>query len=272
MEMIHTNSQKIAHGYCRVSTKMQTKDGISLATQKERILAHCAYKNLELVEFYEDAGISGKSMDRPALQKLLNDMTKSSYVIVFDLYRLGRNTRDALDMLELFMEKGVYFVCLNPDLDYSTPIGELMFTIISALGRMERRNISANVSINMQRISREGKLRNRPPFGYKFVGKDKDFEPIPEQIEVLNKILTWYDQRINTSKISKYLNQNGDNLCLSLNKKDMKDNVQIFYPETIKNILKHYRPINGETPVVPIENRIISHHKPNDMTISNNVS
>ena len=254
-------SPKFARGYARVSTKMQSRDGISLATQKERILAHCSYKNLTLLEFYEDAGISGKSMDRPALQKLLQDMTKGSYVIVYDLYRLGRNTRDSLDMLELFMEKGVYFVCLNPDIDYSTPVGELMFTVISAIGRMERRNISANVSINMQRISQEGKLRSRPPFGYKFIGKDKDLEPVPEQIKVLNKILNMYDQGISRSRISRILNEGGDNLCLNLNKKETKEKVQIFYPETIKNILKHYRPVNSEKEVIPVEKRLISYHK-----------
>jgi hypothetical protein len=99
------------------------------------------------------------------------------------------------------------------------------------------RNISANVSANMLRASREGKLRNRQPFGYKFVGKDKDFEEIPEQMIVLNKILIWHDRGINNSKIAKYLNDSGDNIVLSLNK---KDKIQLFYPETVRNILKHY--------------------------------
>ena len=80
----------------------------------------------------------------------------------------------------------------------------------------------------------------------------------PEQIAVLDKILKMHDQGVNTSKIVRVLNENGDNLTLSLNK---KDKVQIFYPETIKNILKHYRPVNADKPVVPIKNRIVSHHK-----------
>lgn len=251
------NSPKYAFGYCRVSTKMQVDDGLSLDTQKEKIISHCRYRDLTLLGFYEDAGLSGKNMDRPALQKLLQDVTRDSYVIVNDCKRLGRDTIDSLTMLKHFLEKGVHLICLNFDIDFSTPVGEMMFTVMCAYGKMERRDISANVSANMLRASREGRLRNRPPFGYKFVGKDKDFEVIPEQIIVLNKILVWHDQGINNSRISKYLNDSGDNLVLSLNKKEKKDKVQIFYPETIRNILKHYR--DG---VVSIEKRIVSHHKP----------
>jgi DNA invertase Pin-like site-specific DNA recombinase len=266
------SSPKIGRAYCRVSTKMQSRDGLSLQTQKEKIQAYCVYKNIQLVELYEDAGISGKSMDRPALQKLLADMTKAEYVIVCDLYRLGRNTMESLYMLNLFIDQGIYFVCLNPDMDFSTPFGELIYTFISALGRMERRNISMNVSANMQRISREGKLRSRCPFGWKFVGKEKDLQPIKEQQDTLCKILKLYDEGVKIAVIARKLNEDGDNKCLHLNKKE-KDKQQIFYPETVKNILKNHRQVKSDKPVIPIEKRIISHHKatPDPSTTESNI-
>lgn len=255
------SAKPIARGYSRVSTKMQARDGISLGTQKERIEEHCRYKKLDLVGIYEDAGISGKSMDRPSLQKLLKDMTKGSYVIVCDLDRLGRNTIEALQMLEMFKDKGINFVCLNPDIDYSTPTGELIYVVLSAIAKLQRKNIAKNVSVNMLRLSAAGKLRSRSPFGWKFISKDKDLEPIPEQQAVIEKIKRYHGDGLNLSQISKRLNAEGDYITLTLNKKNT-DKTQQFYTQTVKDILVNLGLIKDNKHVLTVEQRITSHHKP----------
>lgn len=53
-----------------------------------------------------------------------------NYFIVYDLSRFSRNTKDAIEMLEKIKSKGAFFICLNPDMDLSSPFGEMMFTVM----------------------------------------------------------------------------------------------------------------------------------------------
>ncbi len=252
-----------ARGYCRVSTAMQANDGASLETQKQRIEEHCKYRKLQIVDFYVDEGISGKNMERPALKRLLQEMQPGECVIVSDLSRLSRDTRDALGMFEDFTKKGVKFVCLSPEIDFSTPVGQLIFSILMAVHKLERERIAENVSMNMQRLSNEGKLRAKPPFGYRFVGKDKDHEPVEQQIKVRDKIVQLYQGGMKITHIAQRLNSDKDNLVLSLNKADVNRECK-FHPSTVKRILVDLGLIKGEGSYAdrkPVEQRIVSYHK-----------
>lgn len=60
----------VAIGYVRVSTEDQAKEGVSLDTQKSKIMAYCVLKDLELQETVEDAGISAKDLRRAGVQKV----------------------------------------------------------------------------------------------------------------------------------------------------------------------------------------------------------
>jgi len=260
-----------ARGYVRVSTSYQVEDGQSMETQEKKIKSHCEYKGLELVRLYKDAGISAKDTRRPALQSLLKEAEEGDYVIVSDLSRLSRNTRDALNMFEEFKERNIKFVCLSPDIDLSTPVGNLLLTIMMAVHHLERQNIGAHVSSNMQRLSREGKLRTRPPFGYKFVSKDQDYDPVPEQLEVKDKILRMHCEGKKLSQISTQLNLDGDNRVLNMNKRSQADKTSVFYPQTIKRILIDYGAMTAEGACAnraPIDQRIISHRKSRGEEIS----
>lgn len=248
-----------ARGYCRVSTVMQV-DGISLDTQHKRITEYCTFKQLNLVEIYEDAGISAKNTDRPALQRLMKEMKEGDTVIICDLSRLSRRALDALQLFEDFKKRGVNFVCLSPNIEFSTPIGCLMFNVLMSVHQLERENISAHVKANMNQLSREGRLRSRPPFGYKFVGKDQDLQPEPEQQRVVDKIKALYADGMGYTKIMKKLNEDGDNACLNNNKKSAKDKVPMFYAQTIKRILADYGVIE-DPERIPIDRRIVSHRK-----------
>ena len=252
-------AQPIARGYVRVSTAMQV-DGQSLETQIKRIQGHCDYKGYNLIKIYQDSGISAKDTNRPALQQLMNDMEKGEKIIVADLSRLSRNTRDALNLFEEFKTRGVHFICLNPDIDFSSAVGELLYTIMMAVHRLERQNISSHVSANMQRLSSESKLRSRPPFGYRFVGKDQDLQPEPVQQKVVEKIKVLHASGMGYTKIAKKLNEDGDNISLNNNKKSVKDKAPLFYAQTVKRILADYGVIE-DPDRVPIEKRIVSHHR-----------
>lgn len=257
-------SRPNARGYVRVSTAMQAEEGESLLTQTKRIQGHCEYKGYNLVKIYQDAGISAKDTNRPSLQQLMKDVERGDVVLIAELSRLSRNTRDALNLFEEFKEKGVNFVCLSPDIDFGTPVGSLLMTLLMAVHQLERQNISAHVKANMQRLSKEGTLRSRPPFGYRFVSKDRDFEPILEQIAVKDKIIEMHRDGKNLSQIAKTLNDAKDNVVLKANKKTQSDKDPIFYPQTIKRILIDYGVIPAEGSCAdraPVDQRIISYRK-----------
>lgn len=63
--------KKICGIYTRVSTEDQAREGFSLPEQKERLEAMCKYKGYEINDYYEDAGIRAKNMNRPAFQEMI---------------------------------------------------------------------------------------------------------------------------------------------------------------------------------------------------------
>lgn len=256
-----TELKKIAKGYTRVSTAKQATEGISLETQATRIREYCVYKKLELVKVYEDAGLSGKDIEgRPALQQLLNDIQPGDHLIFYDLSRLGRDTRDLLDIHDFLKEKKATMVCLNPDIDFSTSVGEMMMTVLASVATYERRETAERVSDNLRRLSAEGKLRSKAPFGWRFVAKDKDFEPVPEQQEIIKWCCEQYQNGHSVYKIANCLNQGGLGYVFNLNKLKPCKNPQ-FHGHVIKRILTDAGSIDDTKNRRPIENRIISHHK-----------
>ena len=90
--------------YPRVSTEMQV-DGYSLEGQKNMLTRFADREEMIVVDTYEDAGKSGKSIEgRPAFQKMLRDIEDGldiDYILVYKLSRFGRNAADILNSLEL---------------------------------------------------------------------------------------------------------------------------------------------------------------------------
>lgn len=251
-----------ARGYCRVSTTMQAEDGESLETQQKSIQDYCNHKNLKLIKFYIDAGLSGGTLNRDAIQELFKEIQPGETFIVTNLSRLSRNTADSLSILEKFKNMGVVLVCLNPNMDFTTPLGELTYTLLSAVYKMERANIAMHVKANLNQLSQEGKLRTVPPFGWRFVSKELPFQPVPEQQLVLEKIKRLYSEGMNYSQIARRLNEDKDNLCLSLNKKK-KDLSRVFESGTIKRILINNGLIPDQAPLNKnsLDQRITCHRE-----------
>ena len=62
-----------AAGYIRVSTDEQAEHGVSLPSQKSRIIAYCQSQGWSLYDLYVDDGYSGKNLNRPGMSKLIDD-------------------------------------------------------------------------------------------------------------------------------------------------------------------------------------------------------
>ena len=85
--------------------------------------------------------ISGKSMDRPELKRMLSFVRAGDTVIVESISRFARNTRDLLELVEQLTAKGVEFVSRKEAIDTTTPSGKFMLTVFGAVAELEREYI-----------------------------------------------------------------------------------------------------------------------------------
>lgn len=156
-------------GYIRVSTDEQSREGVSLDAQRGKIRAYCDLHGYALAEIIEDAGLSGKDMERPGLRRLVElcRSGKAGHVVVYKFDRLTRRTRHLLEMVEdEFTGNGVEFHSIMEALDTTTPAGKFTLTILGALAQMEREQIGERTRDALRHIKGTGRHVGAPPFGY----------------------------------------------------------------------------------------------------------
>ncbi len=126
--------QKRVGIYVRVSTEMQSTEGYSIDGQIIQIREYCDFNNFAVVDVYADRGISGKSMNRPALQRLLKDANEGHIdsVMVYKTNRLARNTSDLLKIVEDLHKQNVEFFSLSERMEVNTSSGKLMLQILAS--------------------------------------------------------------------------------------------------------------------------------------------
>lgn len=113
--------------------------------------------------FYADEGISGTLARRPRLDALLDRLDEGDEVVVWKLDRLGRNTRNVLDLIATIKAKGATFRSLTEGISTSGPMGEAMLTIITAFAQLERDTIVERTRAGLDAARAKGKVGGRPP-------------------------------------------------------------------------------------------------------------
>ena len=138
------------YGYARVSTADQNLD------RQEDMLKQKGVEKL----FTEK--MSGTKKNRPELDQLLRLLKMGDTVIVESLSRLGRSTKNLIELVELFQERGVHLVSLKEAVDTSTPSGKLLFTLMSAIAQFERDTIAERTSEGLRAARARGRVGGRP--------------------------------------------------------------------------------------------------------------
>ena len=160
--------------YVRVSTQEQAKEGYSIDEQIERLKDYCKAMGWIIVKIYTDAGYSGASTDRPALQDMLRDIEtgKGNSVVVYKLDRLSRSQKDTLSLIEdSFLAHKVDFVSMTENFDTSTPFGRAMIGILSVFAQLEREQIKERMGMGKEGRAKEGKWHGGgfTPIGYNYI-------------------------------------------------------------------------------------------------------
>lgn len=166
--------------YIRVSTDEQAEQGISIPAQKSRLLAYCQARGWEVYDFYVDDGYSGKDLERPAMQRLIDDAgaKKFNTVLVLKLDRLSRRQKDVLLLLEdIFEPGGMGFKSVTESFDTTTPFGKAALGMMAVFAQLERETIVERVRMAKKESARQGRFMGGPaPYGYRYNFETKRLE------------------------------------------------------------------------------------------------
>ena len=105
--------------------------------------------------------VSGKDVNRPQLQELMEYAREDDTVYIHDLSRLARNTIDLLSIVQQLESKNIHLVSNKEQIDTSTPTGKLMLTMIGAIAEFERENLLERQREGIAVAKSNGKYKGR---------------------------------------------------------------------------------------------------------------
>jgi site-specific DNA recombinase len=216
-----TKNFKIAL-YIRVSTEEQAENPEgSIRNQEDRLRQAVEYKNRngnygEIKGIFVDPGISAKDMKRPKLQELLRLIRSGEIdlVMVTEISRLSRNTRDFIGMWDMMREQGCGFTSLREDFDTTTAAGEMVLFQLMNLAQFERRQTSERVESNIAVRSARGLYNGGcVPVGYKTIPDKAGYLTIDEDMAMtVRSAFTAFLREGSLSRAALWLNDNGHRL------------------------------------------------------------
>jgi DNA invertase Pin-like site-specific DNA recombinase len=147
--------------YVRVST-----DGQTVENQIRELRQVAQRRGWEVVEVYNDAGISGAKgrNGRPGLDSMLKDASRRKFdvAMAWAIDRLGRSLIDLLNMIQHLEACGVDLYLDQQAIDTTTPMGKLVFQVTGAFAEFERSMIRQRVRLGLKRAIAKGVKLGRP--------------------------------------------------------------------------------------------------------------
>ncbi len=187
------NMNKQCAIYTRVSTDNQAeKEFSSCEAQEQKMKSFIASQNnWQVFKIYNDAGFSGATLQRPALQELLSDLKKEKIdvVLVYKIDRLTRSPKDFYQLIEFFEQAKIDFISITERFDTSTPAGRLLRNIMLTFSQFERELTSERTKDKMLERAIKGLCNGGfTPYGYsrqekKLVINKKEAEEIKSIFE-----------------------------------------------------------------------------------------
>ena len=136
-------------GYARVSSFDQNLD-----SQIEQL------RNAKVDQIVHEK-ISGVLEQKGKLDQLLNQLIKGDTLVVTRMDRLGRNTKQLLELTEELEKRGIHLVILNLGIDTRTPSGKFILTVMSAFSELDRTMIKEKQQAGIAVAKRKGIYKGR---------------------------------------------------------------------------------------------------------------
>jgi len=206
---------------CAVYTRKSTEEGLeqefnSLDAQREACESYIASQRSEgwvvLPDHYDDGGFSGGTLDRPALQRLLQDIEdrRVDCVVVYKLDRLSRSLLDFTKIIEIFERQGVTFVSVTQQFNTTTSMGRLTLNILLSFAQFEREIIGERIRDKVAASKRKGKyMGGMPVLGYDVDRPAKKLVINPTEAKLVRHIFKRFTQIGSATLLAKELNQQG---------------------------------------------------------------
>ena len=187
---------------CAVYTRKSSEEGLeqefnSLQAQREACEAFIKSQRHEgwvcLAACYDDGGFSGATMDRPALQRLLADITagRVDTVVVYKIDRLTRSLVDFAKIVEILDARGASFVSVTQQFNTTTSMGRLTLNVLLSFAQFEREVIGERIRDKIAASKRKGMwMGGVPPLGYRV--EDRKLVVIDSAAETVRLIFRRY--------------------------------------------------------------------------------
>jgi DNA invertase Pin-like site-specific DNA recombinase len=184
--------------YARISTD-ETRQNPE--TQLRQLREYAAHRGFEIAGEYIDYA-SGRHTDRTGYKQLIETVRKRQVdvVLVFHYDRLARSTLELMSRVEEFRRLGIDFISYQQNVDTTTDIGNLYFTIMAGLAEYESAQIGRRVKAGMARAKAQGKRVSRPPLAHRTQQRIKELR---QQNVSIRKIATQVG--VSKSTVQKYL-------------------------------------------------------------------
>lgn len=138
-------------GYIRVSTEHQE------TARQQKIM--CDYQ----VDRIFSEKLSGANADRPQLKAMIDYVREGDTLYIESISRLGRSTKDLLNIIDTLTDKGVTLVSHKESIDTDTPSGKFMLTVFAALSQLEREQLKQRQREGIEIAKAQGKYTGRKP-------------------------------------------------------------------------------------------------------------
>lgn len=163
---------------CAIYTRKSTEDGLeqdfnSLDAQREASLAYIKSQHHEgwraIKKMYDDGGISGATLNRPAIKQLIKDVETGQIdtVVVYKVDRLTRSLADFSKLIELFDKHNVSFVSVTQQFNTTSSMGRLTLNVLLSFAQFEREITSERIRDKIAASKKKGMwMGGLPPIGY----------------------------------------------------------------------------------------------------------
>ncbi len=204
---------------CAIYTRKSSEEGLeqsfnSLEAQREACEAYIASQRHEGWQLsktrYDDGGFSGGSMERPGLQRLLDDIRsrKVDVVVVYKVDRLTRALSDFAKIVETFDGHGVFFVSVTQQFNTTTSMGRLTLNVLLSFAQFEREVTGERIRDKFAASRRKGMWMGGPiPLGYDL--KDRKLVINPAEAETVREIFRLYAEYRCVRRLKVDLNNRG---------------------------------------------------------------